>query len=62
MAGDGRGNTQAWGLALHGARDPRPQQPERLPIIREAVRATGPTPRAALAFALSKALEQEREP
>ncbi len=30
------------------------------PIIREVVRATGPTPARALAFALAKALEKER--
>ncbi len=31
------------------------------PIIREAVRATGPTPARALAFALAKALEKKLE-
>nr|MDP9472699.1 hypothetical protein [Chloroflexota bacterium] len=31
------------------------------PIIRKTVRTTGPTPRAALAFVLAKAMEKERE-
>ncbi len=35
--------------------------PHGFPIIRKTVRATGPTARAALAFVLAKALEQEHE-
>ncbi len=34
--------------------------PGAFPIIRKTVRTTGPTPQAALAFVLAKALEKER--
>lgn len=37
-------------------------RPGSFRIIRTSIRTTGETPRAALAFALAKALEKEREP
>ncbi len=46
----------------HAGRVRNTLSPNSFPIIRKTVRATGPTAQAALAFALAKALEQEREP
>ncbi len=45
----------------HATRVRHNPRPYSFPIIRRTVRATGPTPRAALAFALAKALEKEWE-
>ncbi len=45
----------------HATRVRHNPRPYYFPIIRRTVRATGPTPRAALAFVLAKALEKEWE-
>lgn len=50
-----------WRSTAHASRVRNNPSDHYFPIIREAVRATGPTPRAALAFVLAKALEKERE-
>lgn len=48
-----------WRHTAHAIRVRNNPSDHYFPIVREAVRATGPTPQAALAFVLAKALVQE---
>ncbi len=45
----------------HATRVHKNPRPDSFLIVRKSIRTTGPTPRAALAFALAKALEKERK-
>ncbi len=55
--GIGRGRR----YTAHATRVDENPRPDSFRIIRTSIRTTGPTPRAALAFALAKAMEKERE-
>ncbi len=45
----------------HATRVDESLRPHSFPMVRTSRRTTGPTPRAALAFALAKAIEKEWE-
>ncbi len=45
----------------HATRVHENPPPDSFPMVRTSIRTTGATPRAALAFALAKALEKEQE-
>ncbi len=55
--GIGRGRR----YTAHTTRVDENPRPDSFPMVRTSRRTTGPTPRAALAFALAKAIEKEQE-
>ncbi len=55
----GIGRTQRY--TAHATRVHENPRPDSFPMVRTSIRTTGLTPRAALAFALAKALEKEQE-
>ncbi len=55
----GIGRTRRY--TAHATRVRNNPRDRSFPIIRKTVRTTGPTPQAALAFVLAKALEMEKE-
>ncbi|MDP9358699.1 MAG: hypothetical protein M3Q71_18750 [Chloroflexota bacterium] len=55
----GIGRTQRY--TAHATRVQENPRPDSFPMVRTSIRTTGATPRAALAFALAKALEKEQE-
>ncbi len=55
----GIGRTQRY--TAHATRVHENPHPDAFPRVRKVTRTTGATPRAALAFALAKALEKEQE-
>ncbi|MDP9473389.1 MAG: hypothetical protein M3Q71_22455 [Chloroflexota bacterium] len=55
--GIGRGRR----YTAHATRVDENPRPHSFPMVRMSRRTTGPTPRAALAFTLAKALEKEQE-
>ncbi len=46
---------------VHATRVHENPRPDSFSVVRTSIRTTGATPRAALAFALAKALEKEQE-